>query len=167
MGYDGYRASTPVTVYRTPDVNLNDNPWVNFGPSVEVPGLFPIEFTYFNRYDPFGDLGAPMAGVELYGFWPSDKAWPAGQQMFQPIFGFGKLVPPDVIYQAEDVLPVPKGDFDADADIDLKDYQWLQVCADPSFIFLPSGCDAFDIDNDSLISRDEVRTFLAVFASQP
>lgn len=166
MGYDGFRSSVVVTVYRIPDVNLNDNPWTNFGPACEVPGLYEVEVTYFNRYDVDGTNGSPLAGIELYGFWPSEKAWPAGQQMFRPGFGFGRLVPPDIIYQAEDVLPVEPGDFHADSDIDMADFQWLQICANPEYFFLPSGCDAFDVNGDARIEHDEVVQMLQRMADE-
>ena len=173
MGYDGYRAGTPplpgvgglsATYYRVPDVNLNDNPWTHFGPNMEVLGLYPIEVTYFNRYDPNGELAAPLAGIELYGFHAeSDKFWPAGQQMFHEVFGFGRLVPPSVIYQAEDVQPLRGGDFDGDTDLDLLDYQWLQICGDPTFIFLPAGCDVYDLDATQSIDASERAAFLNAF----
>lgn len=160
MGYDGYRLSISQTIYRTPDVNLNNNPWVSFGPNLEVLGLYPIEVAYFNRYDPDESLGAPLAGIELYSYNGGDKDYPAGEQMLHPIFGFGRITPPDVIYQPEDSMPVPKGDYDADADVDLKDAQWLQSCADPTFLFLPSGCDAFDFDNSGTMGKSDVQGFL-------
>jgi hypothetical protein len=56
-----------------------------------------------------------------------------------------------------------KGDFDADTDKDLFDFQWLQVCSDPAFVFLPSGCDAYDIDENGQISQAERIQFLTGF----
>lgn len=164
MAYDGFRNKVATnSVYRTPDVNLNRNPWSSFGPAIEALGLYPITITYFNRYDPDGTLDAPWAGIEQYGYFPSEKAWPAGKQMFNERFGFGKLVPPDVIYQIEDVLPLEPGDFDGDADFDLFDYGWLQFCGDPSFFLLPSGCHTYDVDGNGKVSRDEINAFLAAF----
>jgi len=162
MGYDGYRLTIAQLIYRTPDVNLNNNPWVSFGPNIEVQGLYPIEVTYFNRYDPDESLGAPLAGIELYSYHGGEKDYPAGEQMLHPIFGFGRITPPDVIYQPEDVLPLPKGDYDADADVDLADAQWMQSCSDPRYFFLPSGCDAFDYDNSGTISQSDIQAFLNV-----
>jgi hypothetical protein len=166
QGYDGYRTKVgETTAYRAPDVNLNNIPWTHFGPAVERLGLFPITVTYFNRFDPQGNLGAPRAGIELYSYYSeSDRFYPAGGQMLHPTFGFGRLVPPDVIYQDEDLQPILPGDFDGDTDIDLIDYQWLQFCGDPTFFILPSGCHAYDFDGNNQISREEINLFLAAFA---
>lgn len=164
MGFDGFRTKVAEnSVYRTPDVNLNQNPWSSFGPAIEALGLYPITVTYFNRYDPHGTLDAPWAGVELYGYYASDKAWPAGGQMFNTRLGFGTLVPPWVIYQTGQILPIEPGDYDGDTDFDLYDFAWIQYCGDPSFFFLPSGCHTFDLNGDNRISREEIFEFLAKF----
>ena len=168
MGYDGYRTIVGTqTIYRVPDVNLNNNPWTTLGPSIEVLGLFPVTVTYFNRYDPTGVLGAEFLGIELYGYFPSEKDYPAGRQMFNERHGFGRLVPPDVVYltDAEDVLPATSGDFDADMDIDLADAQWLQYCANPDFDPLPSGCHIYDVNSDGVISLEEMAAILGAMSN--
>jgi len=159
MGFDAYRLAVQRTTYRVETVEFA-NPWNHFGPSLEVPGLFRIEFTYLNRYDATGLLGTPRAGVELYSFHGSDKHWQAGFQMYHPTLGFGTICPPRVIYQAEDIQAVLEGDFEADSDLDLKDFQWLQICSDPSFVVLPSGCGAFDYDLDRAISAQDIGAFI-------
>lgn len=165
QGFDGFRTMVATnSVYRTPDVNLNGNPWSSFGPAVEALGIYPITVTYFNRYDPSGALDAPLVGVELYGYYDSEKAFPAGEQMFNEVHGFGRLVPPDVIYQPDQLLPLEPGDFDGDTDFDLYDFAWLQFCGDPTFFLLPSGCHVFDSSGNNKISREEINEFLEKFA---
>jgi len=147
MGYDGFRTTVGgVTVYQVVNANIV-GPWYNFGPACEVLGLYPIMVTYFNNYDPTGVRGAPYAGFELYSWHGSDFAWPAGENMYHDRRGPGTLVPPRVIYQPEDALPVVKGDFDADTHVDLRDYQWMQICFGSSIV-LASGCDWLDFDDD-------------------
>lgn len=158
MGYDGYRTKVGDQIpYRVQDANVA-GPWVNFGPSLEVLGLFPVEITYFNNYDPDGTRGAPRAGFELYSWHGSEKNWPAGKQMTHAVFGPGTIVPPRVIYQAEDILPVARGDFDGDADVDLEDFRWFVLCFGQSFI-LASGCDWMDFDGDADIDLTDLEAF--------
>jgi len=164
MGYDGYRVSVVQTIYRQPDVNPDNVPWYQFGPALGGMGLFPIEIAYFNRYDPFGFLDAPSAGVEVYSWHGSEKAYPAGEQMIHEVFGAGTLLPPRVIYQPEDVLEQPIGDFEGDADIDLGDWRWLQICYNPDappFIYLV-GCEDVDFDADGRVGDFDVAMFSSV-----
>ena len=165
MGYDGYRVTIVNTIYRRPDVNPDNVPWDQFGPATAAQGLFPIEIAYFNRYDPRAFFGAPNAGIELYSWHGSDRAYPAGQQMVHEVFGVGTLLPPRVIYQPEDVLPHPLGDYDGDADIDLLDWQWAQICynADPNAIpFLyPVGCEDLDFNEDGRVGDGDIAAFNA------
>jgi hypothetical protein len=154
MGYDGYRTEIGgQTAYRTPNAN-SAGPWYNFGPSCEVLGLFPIVITYFNNYDPFGERGAPYSGIELYSWHGDGLAWPAGEQMTHAVRGPGTLVPPRVIYQIDDPEPIAKGDFDADGDVDLRDFQWFQVCFGGSIV-LAAGCDWLDFDEDVDVDADD------------
>lgn len=166
MGYDGYRVSVVNTIYQRPNVNPDNVPWFQFGPATGGQGLFPIEVAYFNRYDPRAFLGAPNAGIELYSWHGSEKAYPPGEQMVHEVFGVATLLPPRVIYQPEDVLVQPLGDFDGDADIDLKDWQWAQICynADPKAIpnLFPVGCEELDFDVDGRMGDGDVAAFNAV-----
>lgn len=163
MGYDGYRTRVGETVYRISNVNWGGQPFFNFGPSIETAGLYPIEVTYFNSYDPTGVMGYERAGVELYSWHGGGLAWPAGQRMIHQVKGPGTLLPPRVVYQLQDVLPLVRGDFDADADVDLRDFRWLQVCFDPNVVFPPFGCDQLDFDADGDVELDDQVRFLETF----
>lgn len=167
MGFDGYRVSMVQLIYRRPDVNPDNAPWEQFGPALGGMGLFPIEIAYFNRYDPYSILNAPRAGVEVYSWHGSEKAYPAGEQMVHDVFGAGTLLPPRVVYQPEDALEVPMGDFEGDADVDLADWRWLQVCynADPNappFIY-QIGCEEVDFNVDGRVGDHDVAMFNSVF----
>ncbi len=154
MGYDGYQVDVGETAYRFPNVAWAQ-PFFHWGPSVELVGLFPIEITYVNIYDPNAELGNERAGIEIYSWHGGGLPWPAGFQMLHERFGPGTLLPPRVIYQAEDILPLRRGDFDADADIDLHDLRWYAICADPNFFFLPAGCDWLDMNQDGRVRPDD------------
>ncbi len=159
MGYDGYRCDVGETAYRVPNVKYTGQPFFNFGPSVEVLGLFPVEITYFNSYDPGERFGNGRAGVEVYSWHGGGLPWPAGWNMVHPEFGPATLAPPWVIYQADAVKPAVKGDFDADYDIDLRDVQWFQICGDPNYFLLPAGCDAFDFGGDGRVRLNDFAAF--------
>ena len=162
LGYDGYRTRVGgETTYVNYDANLS-GPWTQFGPSIELLGLYPIEFTFYNRYDPDGSLGAPRAGVELYSWHAGGLTLPGGMNMVHSEFGPGTIVPPSVIFQAQDVVPAVRGDFDGDADIDFADFRWFQVCFEPpdgGFVILASGCDWLDMDGDGDVDLDDYRSF--------
>ncbi len=156
MGYDGYQTRIGEVVYRFPNVRWAQ-PFYNWGPAVEVLGLFPIEITYLNVYDPDGTIGNERAGIEVYSWHGGGLPWPAGQQMVHEVFGQATLMPPRVIYQIppEERLPVVNGDFDADYDIDLRDFRWYQYCADPDFFFLPTFCRIFDFDGNGRVDAHD------------
>jgi hypothetical protein len=162
FGYDGYNLRVGgILSYERFDTNETE-PWYNWGPAVQIQGLFPIMVTYLNRYDPDDTSNAPFAGFELYSWHGGGAAWPAGQNMLHAVRGFGTLAPPGIIYQPGDELLVPEGDFDADADVDDKDFQWFQNCFFPpnGFIILPDGCDTFDFAPDNDVDWDDLSTFL-------
>lgn len=168
MGYDGYRTRVFDTVYRIPIVNPA-NGFFHENSIVQAAGLFPIEITYFNRYDPQAQNNPPTerAGIELYSFHPGGLPWPAGENLVHPVFGPATIVPPRVIYQEEDILPLIDFDYDADSDVDLLDYQWLQTCytgpaGDEPFYF-DLGCSTFDSDNDQDVDLDDFSAFAAAF----
>ena len=160
MGYDGYRARVGVTIYRFPNINWAQ-PFYNWGPAVEGMGLFPVEITYYNVYDPNGVMGNERAGIEIYSWHGDGLPWPAGSLMAHETRGAGTLLPPRVIYREHDALPLVKGDFNADAHIDLRDVRWYQSCADPDYFFLPTGCDSFDFDSNGAISDGDFVAFQA------
>lgn len=163
MGFDGYRLDIGETVYLVSNVNFSSprQPFFRFGPAIQVPGLFPIQVTYFNSYDPQAAQGSERAGIEVYGFYEGGLPWPAGEQMQHEFFGVGTVVPPAVIYQNDDALPVLPGDFDADFDIDLRDVRWFAICANPDLVRLPSGCDAFDLNGDRRVTLVDFASFQA------
>lgn len=165
MGHDGYRTRLVNTVYR---MRLTNPETGLFGENaiIEGLGLFPIKVTYFNRYDPDPKSDRRFAGVELYSWHGGGLPWPAGEQMVHPTRGPATIVPPRVIYQAEDILPLLKGDYDADYDVDLLDFGWFQYCfstsdegeADPT-ARLPLGCKSLDFEDDGDVDMDDYSAF--------
>ncbi len=154
MAYDAYRLRIGEIIYQRSNVKWT-RPFTNFGPAVEVLGLFPIEITYLNIYDPAAQFQNDRAGVEIYSWHGDGLPWPAGLQMVHEVRGPATLLPPRAIYQQEDIEFVHPGDFDADFDIDLADFQWFQFCADPTFFFLPSFCRVFDFNGDEVVDGDD------------
>lgn len=151
-GYDGYRVRVHDTVYRLPVVDPNFSFYFE-NCIVETLGMYPIQVTYFNRFDPDNTANMNRAGIELYSWHTGGLPWPAGNHLIHPVLGPATIVPPRVIYQEEDLLPLIPGDFDAQHDVDLRDMQWLQNCFTGSGdekggFFLNPGCDAFDFDDD-------------------
>lgn len=162
LGYDAYGASVGIEVYREINVARPQGQFfTNFGPSAEVLGLFPINITYYNIHDPDRRLGNERAGVEAYSWHGGGLPWPGGGNMVHPTRGPATLVPPWVIYQSEDVQPVVKGDFEADADVDLRDFQWFMFCADPTLTFPPYWCEPFDVNNNRRVDPGEFEPFRA------
>lgn len=159
MGADGHRLKVMDTIYQVPNSNFSA-PWFSFGPSIEAPGVYPIELDYFNRFNPNDEFDAPSAGIELYGFHPGGIAHPAGEQMVNERFGFGTLIPPSAVYQPEQFIPLRQGDFDADTDIDLRDFRWLQVCSNPILFLLPAGCSSVDFNADQKVNQFDIDMFL-------
>ncbi|MGB0716687.1 MAG: hypothetical protein ACPGXK_12460, partial [Phycisphaerae bacterium] len=160
LGYDGYRLVVGETIYRFPKVPLIGEEPVFFwreNPICEVGGLFRIEFTYLNIYDTDPDpdptvFHTEYTGIELYTWHGSELDHPGGLFMIHPERGQGTIIPPRVIYQEEDQTEVITHDFDADQNIDLFDFGWMQNCfsgpvTEESF-FLDPGCFIFDSDED-------------------
>lgn len=162
LGFDGFQVRVGEVMYRFPNVRWAQ-PFFNWGPAVEVLGLFPIEIIYLNIHDPEGKMGNERAGIEVYSWHGGGLELPAGQQMIHETRGPATVLPPRVIYQEADVRPLAKGDFDADYDIDLRDFQWYQGCADPEFYFLPSYCKDLDFDDDGDLDSDDFTAFHAAF----
>ncbi len=158
LGYDGFQVDVGETSYRFLNVKWA-RPFYHWGPSVELVGLFPIEISYLNIYDPDATLGNERAGLEIYSWHGDGLPWPAGLEMLHETRGPGTLLPPRVIYQKEDIRPIVKGDFNADTDIDLSDFRWYAICADPDFFFLPAGCDWLDMNDDRRFQGSDYRQF--------
>lgn len=167
-GCDGYRLRVHDTIYRLP-IAPADNNFYFENCITEVPGMYPIQFTYFNRYDPQNAVNMDRAGVELYSWHGGGLPWPAGNNLVHPVLGPATIVPPWVIYQANDVQPLIAGDFDADSDVDLSDMQWMQNCYTGSgdeeggFLLEP-GCPALDFDEDVDVELSDYAGFREVFA---
>jgi len=163
MAYDAYRVRIGEIIYQRPNVKWT-RPFYNFGPAVEVLGLFPIEITYVNIYDPAARFQNERAGVEIYSWHGDGLPWPAGINMMHEVRGPATLLPPRAIYQQEDIEFVHPGDFEADFDIDLTDFQWFQFCADPTFFFLPSFCRIFDFNGDDVVDLEDYRSLWSLSA---
>lgn len=170
-GYDGYRTFIGDDIYRVVVVDP-ENGFHHVTAIIHATGLFPTTITYFNRYDPNGESEPSMgrAGIELYSWHGGGLAWPAGDKMVHPMRGSATLVPPRVVYQAEDILPVVKGDFNADSNLDLLDYRWFETCFTGALdggIVLSLGCDAHDFDDDNDVDADDLAEFqAAIIASR-
>ncbi len=161
FGFDGYRTRIVDTIYRIPIANPA-NPFFHENSIILGLGLYPIEVTYFNHYDPNGQVQMDKAGIELYSWHGDGLAWPGGDNLVHTERGPATLVPPRVIYQAEDIVPLILGDFDADSDIDLLDYRWLQTCftGPGEDFFLDDGCNAFDFDGDGDVDWEDFAAFV-------
>ena len=164
LGHDGYRTRVVDTIYRLPIVLNVHHPFFHENLIVLAAGLFPIEVTYFNRYEPDSEDGLERAGIELYSWHGGGLPWPGGNNLVHAIRGPSTIVPPRVIYQPEDVLPLVKGDYDSDFDIDLLDFRWFQVCytgiGDEGKGFnLELGCKSLDFDDDQDVDGDDLSAF--------
>lgn len=166
LGHDGYRTRVVDTIYRQPLTNVAF-PFFHENCIVLGLGLFPIEITYFNRYDPDGLLGREYAGIELYSWHEGGLSWPGGDYLVHPVYGPATIVPPEVIYQPQDIQQLVPGDFDADGDVDNGDLGWFQTCftgaADEDQFFLDLGCTAVDFHGDEDVDLDDyeiLRTLL-------
>ncbi|GMU38952.1 MAG: hypothetical protein KJ057_16630 [Phycisphaerae bacterium] len=129
------------------------------------PGLYKIEITYFQRFNPGGTDGTELAGVELRTCQPDGFDHPGGELMICPDGSLARVTPPRLIYQFEDVLPELVGDFDADNDVDLFDFSRFQRCfTDSGFEGeYDEGCEKFDLDLDDDVDLDDYRDSFAGF----
>lgn len=162
-GFDGYRTRMGSTsIYRVQNTApLEGNGWYSCDGLPLALGLYPVTITYFNRYDPTGASGNETAGVELYSWYPGGLAWPTGNILVHHRLGPMTILPPEVIYQRDQVVAPLKGDFEADFDIDLRDFQWLQVCyTGPDNFDLGLGCQAHDFDFDGDLDGDDLAPFV-------
>lgn len=180
IGYDGFRLEVGTTIYRFPKMFVVDGEPSFFwreNPICEAAGMFPIRVTYYNRYDADLDPDPPTqqsyhneyAGIEVYTWHGSELALPAGQNMVHAVRGPGTIIPPRVIYQADDVQPLVTGDFTADGQVDGRDLRWFQTCftgpGDELFVLLATGCHRFDFDEDRDVDLTDFATFLGLLES--
>ncbi len=158
IGYDGYRTLTGMTIYRSPRVNPL-NPFFTENGIFFALGLFPIEVSFYNRLDPDNEFGYDRAGLEFYSWHGGGLALPGGQLMVHPTRGPATLVPPWLIYQAEDIRPLLPGDFEGDADVDLADWSWFESCfTGPQGEMSILNCETFDADTDFDVDLLDVAT---------
>lgn len=160
QGFGAYRTRIGATsIYRLSDTRFG-GPLFGENGLVQALGLFPIEITYLNRFDPNAEFDHQLAGVELYSWHPGGLPWPAGQVLNIDGFGLATVTPPSVIYQVEDI-PIPaKGDVDGDLASSLTDFQALQNCYTGSGSFaLDAFCTALDFDHDDDIDTRDLFIF--------
>ncbi len=165
LGHDAYRTRVVDSVYRLPIILYGNNPFAHENAIVMATGLFPIQVTYFNKYEPDSDQGLERAGIELYSWHGGGLPWPGGENLVHPERGAATILPPEVIYQSQDVLPVIQGDYDGDFDVDLHDARWFQYCHtgrgdEVGGFTLELGCNKLDFDDDADVDTDDLAAFL-------
>jgi len=161
FGFDGFRIKVGTTVFReilVADLCDQEPPNLSFPlkpPTTEngffyALGMFPIEVTYFNRFDPNDLAGRERAGIELYSWMGDGLEYPAGAFWVDPNNGRGPmtLMPGSLIYSDEQLLPLVQGDFEGDGDVDWDDYYWFPDCAGGPEAGLNVGCIAWNFDGD-------------------
>lgn len=168
LGHDGYRTRMVDTIYRNPVTDANSGAMLHENAIIMGVGLFPFEVTYFNRYDFLGLENHRFAGIELYSWHPGGLKLPGGDLLVHPLFGPATIVPPNVIYQEEDIRPLIAGDFEADSDIDVSDFQWFQHCftgdeGEDGGVLLDLGCANLDFDGDGDVDLDDYTGFQGGF----
>lgn len=164
QGYGGYRTRIGSTsIYRVQDSFAAGGPLFTENALVLGLGLFPIQVTYLNRFDPDNLNGQERAGVELYSWHGGGLPWPAGEVLAWPGFGPMTVTPPRVVYQPEQIESPPKGDFDADTGVTLADYQGLQNCqSGPGPAGLGPQCVKLDFDADDDVDVADVLQFVSM-----
>ena len=134
-----------------------------------LPGMYPIEINYFNRYEASPNATFKRAGFEVYTLHGGGRPWPAGQNLIHAVRGAATLMPPWVIFQTPDVLPARVGDFDTDDDFDFRDFHWLQSCftgppdEEIGPVELGEDCEWMDFDGDKDVDLDDATRFHEVF----
>lgn len=154
-GFDGFRINVGSTVFReilSPDLcpTFPLKPPTTENAFFYALGMFPIEVTYFNRYDPTSAAGRGRMGIEVYSWMGDGPVYPAGSFWVDPNNGRGPmtLMPGSLIYSEDQLLPLVPGDFEGDGDVDLADYFWFPQCAGGPEAGLNIGCIAWNFDGD-------------------
>ena len=157
FGFDGFRTRVDATIYRQQIANPNSTTVATENGIFLGLGLFPIEITYFNRYDPAAELGYDRSGLELYSWHGGGMPWPAGNAYVHPVRGPMTLLPPWVIFQPEDIQAIVPGDFEADGDVDLDDAHWYAECVlGPADIHPILNCDTLDASADGFVDLSDL-----------
>lgn len=154
-GFDGFRITIGSTVFREVLV-LDQCPQFPLKlPTTEngffyALGMFPIEVTYFNRFDPTNAAGRGRSGIEVYSWMGDGPVYPAGAVYVDPNNGRGPmtLLPSTLIYSADQMLPLLQGDFEGNGGVDLSDYFWFPQCGNGPGAGLDAGCVAWNFDGD-------------------
>lgn len=118
---------------------------------IESPGVYRVQVTFLNRFDPSNEFGAERAGIELLTCHLGGIETPSGF-LLPCDAGDAKLPPPELFFDATDILPVMPFDFDVDNDVDLRDLAGFQNCfTGPGQIGAPDdGCRTFAGDDNDI-----------------
>lgn len=167
-GFDGYRVTVANQSWRNPRQVVESAFALDFL-IFDSLGMYPIQATYFNRYDPKGALGAPLAGFELYSWHGSELALPGGERWVHQTREVSTIVPPEVIYQPGDEVDALAADIDADRDVDLYDLWFLQNCytgpgGEKGGFDLTIACTWWDEDHDRDVDEVEFTAFQAILS---
>lgn len=165
QAHGGYRTRIGTTsIYRVQNTSFVGSPFMTENAVLLGLGLFPIQITYMQQYDPTNASGNDLAGIELYSWHPGGLPWPAGAAMNDPRFGDMTVTGPHVIYQP-DTIPIPaNGDYNGDRRSDLLDMQMLQLCfgGEGVDVLLATGdpaCLVFDYDDDADVDSTDAQLF--------
>ncbi|GJM23708.1 MAG: hypothetical protein DHS20C16_01230 [Phycisphaerae bacterium] len=165
QAHGGYRTRIGTTsIYRVQNTAFVGSPFMTENAVLLGLGLFPIQITYLQQYDPTNASGNELAGVELYSWHPNGLPWPAGAAMNNPRFGDMTVTSPNVIYQTSEIPAPAKCDFNGDFRGDLLDVQALQLCfGGDGFDVVANGgdpaCLAFDFDDDGDVDVADAQLF--------
>ncbi len=162
--FDGSRLRIQLSIFRIilppePDGFFFENP------IFAAPGAYPMEVTYFQKYDTNPEERWHRAGFEMYSCLPGGLELPGADLLPCPEGWVASGIPTEFIYPWEDVLPITPGDFDADTDVDLEDWSWLQRCfTGPEFEGrLPYACEFLDLDADGDVDLDDDEAMMKQF----
>ncbi len=161
QAHGGYRTRIGTTsIYRVQNSAFVGSPFMTENAVLLGLGLFPIQVTYLQQFDPTNALGNELAGVELYSWHPNGLPWPAGAAMNDPRFGDMTVTSPNVIYQPGQIPMPTKCDYNGDSRCDLLDMQVLQLCfgGDGVDILANGGdplCLVFDFDDDGDVDESD------------
>lgn len=162
--FDGSRLRIQLTIFRIilppePDGFFFENP------IFPAPGAYPMEVSFFQKYDDNPEEGWHRAGFEMYSCLPGGLELPGAELLPCPDDRSPLGIPTEFIYSEDALLPITPGDFDVDLDVDLEDWSWLQRCfTGPGFEGrLPYECEFLDLDADNDVDLDDHAAFMEQF----